>query len=45
MHVYKLQVAEKDLSSAAPDCTARIHHKEFADNGFSEVPVSHSFCL
>ena len=32
MHVYKFQVAEKDLSPAAPDCTARIHHKEFADN-------------
>ena len=34
MDIYKFQVAEKDLSPAAPDCTARIHHhhKKFADH-------------
>ena len=32
MHVYKFQLVEKDLSPAAPDFTARIHHKEFVDH-------------
>ena len=45
MHVYKFQVAEKDISPAAADCTARIHHKEFADQDLLTGPVTHSFYL